>query len=190
MSEPRSVFLDFIQTRASLVGADLGPWLTQMFEALDTPEDNRAATLDEDLSRFPLINGNLFKGHRRTRSFNAAIRGALLDTCRFDRSGIAPAIFGALFQSITDPVDRRAQGAHCTTEKNILKVIEPPFIDDHWAEFEHSRERRGLLAAQRQFKKKLGELRFFDPIFGCSNILIVAIRELRQLEIEVLRKLT
>ena len=128
--EPRDIFLDFIETRTSEDGVDLGPWLAQVFEVLDTPEDQRPSTLDEDLARFPYVNGDLFSGHLRTFSFDTAMRGALLAACRFDWSNISPAIFGALFQSVMNPAERRAQGAHYTTEKNILKVIEPLFMDD------------------------------------------------------------
>ena len=188
--EPRDIFLDFIETRTGEDGADLGPWLAQLFEILDTPEDRRAATLDEDLARFPYVNGDLFKGHLRTFSFDAAMRGALLDACRFDWSSISPAIFGALFQSVMDPAERRAQGAHYTTEKNILKVIEPLVMDDLRAEFERAKaRRRGRLAALRQFQAKLGSLTFFDPACGCGNFLIIAYRELRTLEIEVIREI-
>ncbi len=109
--EPRDIFVDFIETRTSEDGADLGPWLGQLFEVLDTPEDERAATLDEDLARFPYVNGDLFKGHLWTFSFDAAMRVALLDACRFDWSNVSPAIFGALFQSVMDPAERRAQGS-------------------------------------------------------------------------------
>ena len=119
------------------------------------------------------------------------MRGALLDACRFDWSNISPAIFGALFQSVMDPVARRAQGAHYTTEKNILKVIEPLFMDDLRAEFERARARRGRnrLAALRQFQAKLGDITFFDPACGCGNFLIIAYPELRLLEIEVIREI-
>ena len=188
--EPRDIFLDFVETRTGGDGADLGPWLSQLFEVLDTPEDERAATLDEDLARFPYVNGELFKGRLRTFSFDAAMRGALLDACRFDWSNISPAVFGALFQSVMDPAERRAQGAHYTTEKNILKVIEPLFMDDLRAEFGRVKaRRRGRLAALRQFQEKLGGLTFFDPACGCGNFLIVAYRELRQLETEVLQEI-
>ena len=189
--EPRDIFLDFLETRTGGDGADLGPWLAQLFEVLDTPEGERAATLDEDLARFPYVNGDLFEGHLRTFSFNAAMRDALLDAGRFDWSKLSPAIFGALFQSVMDPAERRAQGAHYTTEKNILKVIEPLFMDDLRAQFERVRARRGRgrLAALRQFQTKLGRLTFFDPACGCGNFLIIAYRELRELEIEVLREI-
>ncbi|MDD9998731.1 MAG: hypothetical protein OXQ89_13400 [Rhodospirillaceae bacterium] len=189
--EPRDIFLDFLEMRTGSDGADLGPWLAQLFEVLDTPESDRPATLDEDLARFPYVNGDLFKGHLRTFSFDAAMRGALLDACRFDWSRLSPAIFGALFQSVMDPAERRAQGAHYTTEKNILKVIEPLFMDDLRAEFERLRARRGRgrLAALRQFQAKLGSLTFFDPACGCGNFLIIAYRELRELEIELLKEI-
>ena len=189
--EPRDIFLDFIETRTSEDGADLGPWLAQLFQVLDTPEDERAATLDEDLARFPYVNGDLFEGHLRMFSFDAAMRGALVDACRFDWSNISPAIFGALFQSVMDPAERRSQGAHYTTEKNILKVIEPVFMDDLRAEFERVRARRGQgrLAALRRFQAKLGGMTFFDPACGCGNFLIIAYRELRLLEIEVTREI-
>ena len=189
--EPRDIFLDFLETRTGEDGADLGPWLAQLFEVLDKPEGDRPATLDENLGQFPYVNGDLFKGHLGTFSFNAAMRGVLLDACRFDWSRLSPAIFGALFQSVMDSAERRAQGAHYTTEKNILKVIELLFMDDLRVEFERLRARRsrGRIAALRKFQAKLGGLTFFDPACGCGNFLIIAYRELRELEIEVLREI-
>ena len=189
--EPRDIFLDFIETRTGEDGSDTGSRLTELFQVLDTPEDERPTTLDEDLGRFPYVNGDLFKGHLRMFSFDATMRGALLDACRFDWSNISPAIFGALFQSVMDPAERRGRGAHYTSEKNILKVIEPLLMDDMRAEFERVKTRRGRgrLAALRQFQRKLGGMTFFDPACGCGNFLIIAYRELRLLEIEVIREI-
>ena len=189
--EPRDIFFNFIEERTSEDGADLGPWLAQLFQVLDTPEDARPQTLDEDLAKFPYVNGDLFKDSLRIPSFNAAMRNALLETCRFDWSNISPAIFGALFQSVMEPAERRAQGAHYTTEKNILKVIEPLFLDDLREEFtrlkarKDSRRRTELEA----FQRRLGGMKFFDPACGCGNFLIIAYRELRELEMEVIREL-
>jgi len=87
--EPRDIFIDFMESRTGPDGTDLGPWLAQLFEVLDTPEPERPATLDGDLARFPYVNGDLFRGHLRTFSFDAAMRGALLDACRFDWSNIS-----------------------------------------------------------------------------------------------------
>ena len=189
--EPRDIFLDLIEERTSEDGSDTGSRLAELFQVLDTPEAERQKTLDEDLARFPYVNGALFDGPLRIPSFDAAMRAALLDACRFDWSNISPAIFGALFQSVMDPKERRAQGAHYTTEKNILKVIEPLFLDDLRAEFGRLKARRGgrRRADLLRFQDRLGKLRFFDPACGCGNFLIIAYRELRALEIEVLREI-
>ena len=188
--EPRDIFLDLMESRTSEDGADLGPWLAQLFQVLDTPESERQNNLDEDLARFPYLNGGLFGGALRIPSFNPAMRSALLDACRFDWSQVSPAIFGALFQSVMDPGQRRAQGAHYTTEKNILKVIEPLFMDDLRAEFARLQARKTRRrAALQNFQTRLGNLTFFDPACGCGNFLIIAYRELRLLEIEVLKAL-
>ena len=178
--EPRDIFLEFIESRTSEDGADLGPWLRQVFEVLNTPEEDRSPLLDEDLARFPYVNGDLFQEHLRTPSFDASMREALLDVCRFDWSNISPAIFGALFQSVMEPAERRAQGAHYTTEKNILKVIEPLFMDGLRAEFARLKSRKDSRrrADLHRFQEKLGRMRFFDPACGCGNFLIIAYREL------------
>ena len=189
--EPRDSFFDFIEGRTRDDGSDLGPFLAQLFQVLDTPEDRRSSALDEDLARFPYVNGDLFRDPLRIPSFTAAMRESLLTACRFDWSNISPAIFGALFQSVMDPAERRAQGAHYTTEQNILKVIEPLFMDDLRAEFGRLKSRRDSRrrADLHRFQEKLGQLRFFDPACGCGNFLIIAYRELRLLEIEVIREI-
>lgn len=189
--EPRDIFFDFIEERTREDGLDLGPLLVQLFEVLDTPENRRSSTLDEDLDRFPYINGELFQGSLRTPSFDSDMRQALIDACMFDWSNISPAIFGALFQSVMDPQERRAQGAHYTTEKNILKVIEPLFLDDLRDEFDRLRSRKDTrrVTELRRFQKKLRQMRFFDPACGCGNFLIIAYRELRLLEIEVVKEI-
>ena len=189
--EPRDIFLDFLEARTGEDGADLGPRLAQLFQVLDTPESERQTTLDEDLAQFPYVNGDLFDGPLRIPAFDAAMRGALLDACRFDWSEISPAIFGALFQSVMDPVERRAQGAHYTTEKNILKVIEPLFMDNLRAEFARLKSRKDSrrVTELRRFQERLGGMMLFDPACGCGNFLIIAYRELRLLEIEVLREI-
>ncbi len=189
--EPRDIFLDFIEERTAPDGSDLGPWLMRLFQVLDTPPNRRQAKLDEDLARFPHVNGDLFDGAVRIPDFDAEMRRALLDAGQFDWTAISPAIFGALFQSVMEPAERRAQGAHYTTEKNILKVIEPLFLDDLRAEFQRLQARRDgrAVADLRRFRDKLGSLRLFDPACGCGNFLIIAYRELRGLEIDVLREI-
>ncbi len=189
--EPRDIFLQFIEERTSADGSDLGPYLARLFQVLNTPEDRRQTTLDEDLARFPYINGELFAKPLHIPDFDAAMRQSLIDACLFDWTAISPAIFGALFQSVMEPAERRAQGAHYTTEQNIRKVIEPLFLDDLRAELARLKTRRDnrRIPDLYAFQQKLGQLRFLDPACGCGNFLIIAYRELRQLEIEVLRQL-
>ena len=187
--EPRDILLDFLETRTREDGTDLGPLLAQLFQVLDTPEGQRIATLDEDLARFPYIDGDLFADTIRIPAFTAEMRDQLLAACRFNWSSISPAIFGSLFQSVMDPKQRRAQGAHYTTERNILKVIEPLFLDDLWEEFTKLKAlRRGRKPRLQEFQRRLGELKFFDPACGCGNFLVIAYRELRRLELQVIRE--
>ena len=189
--EPRDIFLDLLESRTREDGADLGGWLAQLFQVLNTPEDRRAQTLDEDLARFPYVNGDLFRDPLLIPSFDSAMRQRLIDACHFNWSDISPAIFGSLFQSVMDKDERRAQGAHYTTEQNILKVIEPLFLDELRAEFSRLQSRRDnrRIPELIAFQQRLGQLRFFDPACGCGNFLIIAYRELRALEIEVLKEI-
>ncbi len=126
--ESRGVYLNFVESRTAEDGADLGEWLTHLFQTLNTPVDRRPATLHEDLARFPCIDGDLFEEHLQRLSFDTQMRSLLLDVCRLDWSRISPAIFSSLFQSVMDSIERRAQGAHYTTEQNILKLIKPLFF--------------------------------------------------------------
>lgn len=189
--EPRDLFFDLLESRTREDGSDLGGWLANLFQVLDTPENKRQRNLDADLARFPYVNGDLFRHAPRIPAFDSAMRGLLLDACAFDWSQISPAIFGSLFQSVMDRKERRQQGGHYTTEKNILKVIGPLFLDALKAEFaalkaRKDTHRRKLL---QDFHRKLGGLIFFDPACGCGNFLIITYRELRALEIEVIREL-
>lgn len=188
--EPRSIFLEFLETRTSEDGADLGGWLAKLFEVLDTDDGKRSKHLDEDLAQFPYINGDLFKGATRIPDFDAKMREALIDASRFDWSPISPAIFGSLFQSVMNREERRRTGAHYTSEKNILKVIGPLFLDALRADFERlSKLRTNRVVKLQEFQEKLSRLHFIDPACGCGNFLVIAYRELRCLELEVLQEI-
>lgn len=189
--EPRGIFDALIRERTREDGSDTGQWLSSLFEVLNTAENRRQKALDEDLKQFAYINGDLFAERLPIPAFDSAMREHLLEACAFSWDAISPAIFGALFQSVMNARERRAQGAHYTTEKNILKVIEPLVLDDLQAEFGRLKARRdtGRAAALRGFQDKLAGLRFFDPACGCGNFLIIAYRELRTLETEVIKEL-
>ena len=189
--QPRDTFLDFLETRTAEDGTDVGSRFVHLCDVLSTPEDSRSAVLDEDLARFPYVDGDLFSDPMITPSFDSKTRSLLIQACHFDWSKISPAIFGSLFQSVMDRGERRAQGAHYTTEKNILKVIEPLFLDDLRAEFKRIRQRTGSgrVATLKAFHRRLGQMTFLDPACGCGNFLVIAYRELRSLEIDVIREI-
>ncbi|MEN9465070.1 MAG: hypothetical protein RL217_1251, partial [Pseudomonadota bacterium] len=125
----RLTFQEYIEQRTSEDGSDLASRLHQLFEVLNTPEDQRFKNLDEQLAAFPYINGQLFEETLRTASFDSKMRQLILNCCALDWSRISPAIFGSLFQSIMDKTARRNLGAHYTSEANILKLIKPLFLD-------------------------------------------------------------
>lgn len=188
--EPKDIFLQLIEADTREDGSNVGATLIQLFDVLDTPEDQRQAGLSPELKAFPYINGELFTGAIRTPVFDKKMRDMLLDCARFDWGKVSPAIFGSLFQSVMEAGERRAKGAHYTSETNILKVIGPLFLDELRAEFERLRDRRtGRNAALTEFQHKLARLTFLDPACGCGNFLVIAYRELRKLELEILQAL-
>ncbi len=183
--QPVQSFRDWIENRTSVDGSDLGAKLTQFFQVLNTPTEKRQRNLDEDLAAFPYVNGKLFEERLSIPEFDAGMRTDLLEAAALDWSRISPAIFGALFQSVMDPKARRNLGAHYTSEENILKVIEPLFLDDLRAELTAA---KGNASKLFEFQKRLRTLTFLDPACGCGNFLVVAYRELRELELEILRQ--
>lgn len=191
--QPAQAFRAFIEERTATDGSDLGARLAQVFQVLNTPDgaggtgntaSKRSPHLDTQLAAFPYINGKLFEETLPLADFNAPMREALLDACALDWSAISPAIFGSLFQSIMDAQARRHLGAHYTSEENIQKLIKPLFLDALWAEFGKVKGNRNRLF---EFHQKLRRLTFFDPACGCGNFLVIAYRELRLLELAVLR---
>ena len=180
----RQQFSDYIKDRTAEDGADLASCLDTLFYILNTSESQRLNNRDEQLAAFPYINGRLFEERLRPASFDRAMRESLLRCCTLDWSRISPAIFGSLFQSIMDKEARRNLGAHYTSEKNILKLINPLFMDDLRAEFEKVKKNKNRLF---EFQKKLRALKFLDPACGCGNFLVIAYRELRLLELQILR---
>ena len=180
----RQQFRDYIEDRTAEDGADLGAQLDTFFVVLNTPTEARSKKRDESLTAFSFVNGKLFEERLRPASFDRAMRESLLQCCTLDWSRISPAIFGSLFQSIMDKEARRNLGAHYTSEQNILKLINPLFMDDLRAEFNKIKTNKNRLSA---FHQKLSNLTFLDPACGCGNFLVIAYRELRLLELDVLR---
>lgn len=187
-----NAFVHYLKDCTREDGSDLAPALEQLFQILDTPETERYASLDPQLKRFPYVNGGLFREPLRMPMFTKEMRDALINSSlRLDWGAISPSIFGSMFQSVMDKDARRALGAHYTSERNILKAITPLFLDDLRSEFQRilSLSDRARPSELAKFQDKLASLKFLDPACGCGNFLIVAYRELRLLELEVLKAL-
>lgn len=182
----RGQFQEYLEQRTSDDGADIGMHLGQLFQVLNTPEPQRQRNLDEQLSAFPYVNGRLYAETLPLAAFNRTMREMLLDCCGLDWSRISPAVFGSLFQSIMDEKARRNLGAHYTTETNILKALQPLFLDSFRAEFLRARKDKKRL---QEFHNRLKNTRVLDPACGCGNFLVIAYRELRMIELEVLREI-
>ena len=180
----KQAFRDWVETRTAEDGSDLGPQLALLFQILNTPDDRRQKNLDDQLASFAYVNGKLFEETLKVASFDRKMRSTLLDCCALNWGSVSPAIFGALFQSIMDEKARRNLGAHYTSEENILKLIKPLFLDHLWAEFDRVKNNKSKLF---DFHKRLRSLTFLDPACGCGNFLVITYRELRLLELEILR---
>lgn len=182
------VLREYLHERTSNDGSDFGPRLMQVFQALNTPVEQRQTSLDESIASLPYVNGGLFTESIRTPYFTGAMRKDLLQTMELDWSKVSPAIFGSMFQGVMGEQERRNLGAHYTSEKNILRVIKPLFLDDLYDEFAqalHAGPRKKFGELQK-FHDKLAGLRFLDPACGCGNFLVITYRELRRLEHKVI----
>lgn len=179
----RDLFTEFLETRTREDGSDLGAQLAVLYQTLKTPVECRQSTLDELTARFPYVNGGIFEERLNIPSFSSAMRDELMRACAFDWSGISPAVFGSLFQAVKSPEARRELGEHYTSETNILKTLGPLFLDELRQKFaDHVHDAKKLT----DLRKELGELRIMDPACGCGNFLVVAYRELRSLDTEIL----
>ncbi len=182
----QGIFNEYIEDKTNEDGSDLAMHMAALFDTLNKHEDSRLTNLDEHLKAFPYVNGKLFEEQLPLASFDSAMRKILLDSCNLDWGKISPAIFGSLFQSVMDDKARRNLGAHYTSEKNILKLIKPLFLDDLYKEVEAAKADKNKL---KKLHDKISTLRFLDPACGCGNFLIISYRELRLLEIEIIKRL-
>ena len=182
----RDLFTEFLETRTREDGSDLGAQLAVLYQTLKTPMERRQSTLDELTARFPYVNGGIFEEQLNIPSFSSTMRDELMRACAFDWSGISPAVFGSLFQAVKSPEARRELGEHYTSETNILKTLGPLFLDglrERFAEHTHD------LAKLKELRQELRDLRIMDPACGCGNFLVVAYRELRHLDTEILKRI-
>lgn len=183
-------FENYIRNVTREDGSDLGMHLDALFYILDTPYEQRQKGLDEDRAAFPYVNGELFAGRLSPAAATRDMRNRLLAASAFNWGAISPAVFGSLFQGIMEPKERRQIGAHYTSERDILKVIRPLFLDALGEEFRAIKAKRQKNVRDADlivFQNKLASLNFLDPACGCGNFLVIAYREIRRLELEVIK---
>ncbi|AXR16989.1 MULTISPECIES: DNA methyltransferase [unclassified Bacillus (in: firmicutes)] len=179
-------FTNYLMNETREDGSDLVDRLAVLFQVLNTPENERFQA--DVLKNFPYINGGLFEHPQLTGlPLTTEIRTHLIETSKLDWSRISPVIFGSMFEAAMDDTRRHNLGAHYTSEINIMKVINSLFLEDLKKEFEHlCTLKHGRESRLKEFHDKLSNLKFLDPACGSGNFLIVAYRELRRLEHEVI----
>ena len=182
---PKDSFYHYIDA-SKPDGSDLSERIGRLFDVLNMTDEARSkrTLLSDELKQFRYINGGLFIDRLPPADFDTKMRKTLLECINFDWNKISPAIFGAMFQGVMDKTQRREMGAHYTSEENIEKLINPLFLDGLWNEFDRVKTDP---AALDRFHDKIARLKFLDPACGCGNFLIITYRELRTLELEVLK---
>lgn len=182
--EEERLFTDFIERATAPDGSDLREQLERAFAVMNLPPGSpERAAVPVSAARFPYVNGGLFQRAHAVPRFSSRSRKALIDAGNLDWSDINTDIFGNMFQACVAPDKRSCLGEHYTSVPNIMKVLRPLFLE----ELENAaRQARGHEARARKFIERLSNIRFFDPACGSGNFLIVAFKEVRRLEMEVL----
>lgn len=183
-----SQFRNALQLHTSEDGSSVQSFLVGLFDVLDIPVDQRADIKDY-YEAFPYVNGGLFQKHYPIPRFSKTSRRKLLECCASDWSAINPDIFGSMFQTVISEEQRRTLGQHYTSVTNIMKVLNPLFLDDLRDELD---ELDALPAGKwkerkvKDFREKIAEIKVFDPACGSGNFLITAYKELCHLDMRAI----
>jgi len=188
------IFLDFINQHTEDDGSDLSEQLTRLFNHLNTKESDRPQSNPDWLNDFPYVNGSIFKDKPINIVFDYKSRKAILECARFDWKDINPDIFGSMIQAVVSSTQRGTLGMHYTSVPNIMKVINPLFLDEYKEILEKNKydpdDVKGTKTLKKnnlaKLRKKTSEVRIFDPACGSGNFLIIAYKELSKLEMEIL----
>jgi type I restriction-modification system DNA methylase subunit len=178
-------FSNAIASHTQKDGSDLNTYLDKLFEVLNTPENQRVG-LPEYLNAFPYVNGGLFAEKHSAPNFSYNSRKSIIENGSLSWAEINPDIFGSMFQAVNHADNRGTLGQHFTSVPNIMKVIEPLFLNDLKEEFENARGNNNKL---NQLLYRLKNIKIFDPACGSGNFLIIAYKELRRLEMEVFKEM-
>ncbi len=206
----QNIFTDTIRMSTLPDGSDLAEFLEQAFNIMDIPFDERADDLQERIRKFPFVSGGLFAKRIQIPQLSARARDIIIQSGELDWQNINPDIFGSMFQAVVNPDVRATQGMHYTSVPNIMKVINPLFLDELNEEKNQIAERMdkakkmyqvGASTAQQFYKqqtppiktsctkllKRMSQMKFFDPACGSGNFLIITYKQLRLLELDILK---
>lgn len=178
-------FTNAIGSHTQADGSDLHTYLDTLFEVMNTPNAARTA-LPAYLEAFPYVNGGLFRNRHQAPVFTRRSRQAIIDSGELDWAAINPDIFGSMIQAVITPEHRGGMGMHYTSVPNIMKVIEPLFLNELYEAFEAA---KGNLKKLNELLKRIWNLKIFDPACGSGNFLIIAYKELRKLEMQLFKEI-
>lgn len=180
------LFTSTIEQMTARDASDTHVVLSEVFRAMDTKlSDREAANIPRYANQFPYVNGQLFSGSTETPRFSKIARSYLLHIGGLNWRKINPDIFGSMIQAVADDEERGALGMHYTSVPNILKVLNPLFLDDLRAKLEEAGDNgRKLL----NLRNRMARIRVFDPACGSGNFLVIAYKEMRAIEAEVNRR--
>ena len=180
------VFTDTIAQMSARDASDTDFVIGEIFRAMNTPIVQRAAAkLPRWADHFPYVNGGLFSGSLEVPRFSRIARSYLLHIGNLDWKQINPDIFGSMIQAVADDEERGALGMHYTSVPNILKVLNPLFLDDLRETLESASDNARKLL---NLRNRMARIRVFDPACGSGNFLVIAYKEMRAIEAEINRR--
>ena len=177
-------FTNAIESHTQTDGSDLDAYLLRIFDVLNI--EKRDEDLPQYLKAFPYVNGGLFEMHHALPTFTTKSRAILIEIGNLGWAGINPDIFGSMIQAVITPEHRGGMGMHYTSVPNIMKVMQPLFLDELYEEFEKAKTNKRKL---QSLIVRISNLKIFDPACGSGNFLIIAYKELRKLEIKIFKQI-
>ena len=181
-----SLFTATIEQMSARDSSNTHEVIGAMFRAMNTKGSDRdAAKLPRWADVFPYVNGGLFSGSLDVPRFSRSARSYLLHVGSLDWTRINPDIFGSMIQAVAEDEERGALGMHYTSVPNILKVLNPLFLDDLRARLEEAGDNARMLL---NLRRRIARIRVFDPACGSGNFLVIAYKEMREIEAEINRR--
>ena len=180
-----SLFTNSINSHTHKNGEGLDLYFSTLFDVLNTKDVDRSKFASHFLE-FPYVNGGLFGNEIKLPTFTTNSRKLIIECGKLNWKSINPDIFGSMIQAVVHPGQRENLGMHYTSVPNIMKVIEPLFLDSLYEELENSKNN---LKKLMNLRERISKIKIFDPACGSGNFLIISYKELSNLEIEIIKRI-